>query len=404
MFNLFDFNSTDEFKNIGAINYNIAQSNHNNITDNNYMLIENISQPNSAVILNNTLTYIWFTILILLFLYNIILYLKMKSNVKYATIVIDNIYETDRIKTPFIMGFIKPKIYIPAELAINNADYIIKHEQIHIKRFDYLIKLIAFSALVIHWFNPVIWLSYYYMTKDMEMSCDEAVLKSYGNDIRKGYSNCLVSFSEKQSDLFCTLSFCENNIKTRIKNIMNYKMYNPGVIITILIILSVLAFFLMTNPVDQFQDKAEKYLNYLPPNSGTNPDFRNIVALLDFPKDMKYNEIKMTQVGLVINIKANTKKAFYTYLQEQDTLPFQKNAVILLALIKNNQYYIIYEISCDGIEYIYQHSYSREQLNILTKLELREFSRDVKSLANFLNIAEKCKDFSKLNEYFPEFK
>ena len=128
MFNLFDFNSTDEFKNIGAINYNIAQSNHNNITDNNYMLIENISQPNSAVILNNTLTYIWFTILILLFLYNIILYLKMKSNVKYATIVIDNIYETDRIKTPFIMGFIKPKIYIHAELAINNADYIIKHE------------------------------------------------------------------------------------------------------------------------------------------------------------------------------------------------------------------------------------------------------------------------------------
>ncbi|MFA7673424.1 MAG: M56 family metallopeptidase [Clostridia bacterium] len=169
------------------------------------------------------ISIIWLIGVAVLAIYAVIEYFTLKMKLSTAELLHDNIYITDNLKTPFIIGFIKPRIIIPADLSDNQTDHIIKHEQTHLKRFDHIIKLFAYAALVIHWFNPVIWFAYFLMVRDMEMSCDESVMSRSDKDIRAGYSNTLLALSMKQSGILNPLSFGEYNVKYRIKNVLTYK-------------------------------------------------------------------------------------------------------------------------------------------------------------------------------------
>lgn len=202
----------------------------------------------SSEVIMNIISIIWIIGVASLLIYSIISYVKLKRKLATATIVKDNIYETDRIKTPFVLGFIKPKIYIPNFINNDELDYILKHEQTHIKRFDYIVKPIAFFIVIIHWFNPVMWLSYYLMVKDLELSCDESVMKKYSEDIRSNYSNSLLSLSVKQSGLLTPLAFGENNSKSRIKNVLSYKKPTLWIIIVGVVVVAVVWIGFLTNP------------------------------------------------------------------------------------------------------------------------------------------------------------
>lgn len=183
---------------------------------------------------------VWLLGIVILLGYAVISYIKVKRRIFAATLVGENIFETDRIKTPFVMGFIKPKIYIPTGLNESETEYIIKHERTHIRRGDHLIKLLAFIGLAVHWFNPLMWASYFLMSKDMELSCDESVMKRSGEDIRASYSKSLLSLSVKQSGLPNPLAFGESNVKSRIKNVLHYKKPAFWIsIISVIIVLSV---------------------------------------------------------------------------------------------------------------------------------------------------------------------
>jgi len=166
---------------------------------------------------------IWFLGFVVMMAYAIIGYLRLKKRVKFATLISDNIFETDKIKTPFVLGFIRPKIYFPVNIDPSQYDYVLKHEQTHIKRFDYLIKPFAYVLLALHWFNPVIWFSYFLMSKDMEMSCDEAILKKETADIRRAYSYSLLNLSTDKNNLLSPISFGANHVKERVKNVLNFK-------------------------------------------------------------------------------------------------------------------------------------------------------------------------------------
>lgn len=198
-------------------------------------------------------TLIWIAGVMILLIYGLVSYIKLKNKLSVATLVNDNIYETDQIHTPFVMGMIKPKIYIPVNIPNEEFKYILKHEQTHIKRYDYLIKYISFLALTIHWFNPLMWLSYFLMSKDMEMSCDESVMKNFDEDIRGKYSNSLLSLSVKQSGLLVPLSFGESNVKSRIKNILNYKKTQFWILAVVVVAVAIIAVVLGTNPINEQQ-------------------------------------------------------------------------------------------------------------------------------------------------------
>jgi len=168
---------------------------------------------------------IWIFGVIALFIYSIISYVKIKRKLQTATRVDGNVFETDAIGTAFVCGFIRPKIYVPANIGDANLSYILEHERTHIRRKDYLIKPIAFLALILHWFNPLMWLCFALMSRDMEMSCDESVLRRLGDGAKGGYSGSLLALSVKRKGLLAAnpLAFGESHVKTRIKNILNFK-------------------------------------------------------------------------------------------------------------------------------------------------------------------------------------
>jgi len=169
--------------------------------------------------------YLWLSGVIVLFLYTVISYIRLKSIVQFAFRTENNVYEISYTHTPFVLGFIRPKIYIPSGLKNKEKEYeyIIKHEQTHIKRLDYLIKPLAFFITVIHWFNPLAWISYALMVKDMEISADENVISLSPVDIRSDYSISLLTLSVKKYGLLSPLAFGEIGVKERVKNVLKFK-------------------------------------------------------------------------------------------------------------------------------------------------------------------------------------
>ncbi|MEI7885486.1 MAG: M56 family metallopeptidase [Clostridia bacterium] len=202
---------------------------------------------------------VWLFGIGILLILGLIAYFRTKSRVQGATLIAENIYSSEQLVTPFVLGFIHPKIYLPSNILSAELAYVVEHEKAHIRRSDHLMKPLAYLALVLHWFNPLIWLSFWLMTKDMEMSCDERVLKSSEQDIRKIYSKLLLSLSTKQSGILNPLAFGESNVKSRIKNILNYKKPAFWVSLVILLILLVVAVPLISNNVKPLNGNS--YLN-----------------------------------------------------------------------------------------------------------------------------------------------
>ena len=169
-------------------------------------------------------TDIWIMGIFGMAVYGIYSYTKLKKQLVGSLKLKDNIYLCDYISAPFVTGFFKPRIYLPSSLSKKEWTYVILHEQQHIKRFDHIFKLLGFIALAVHWFNPVIWLAYELAMQDMEMSCDEAVVKKLGEDICSSYSQSLLNFATGKHIFAGTpLAFGEGDVKTRIKN-----LYSPA--------------------------------------------------------------------------------------------------------------------------------------------------------------------------------
>lgn len=191
------------------------------------------------LVMYDILPLLWVVGIAVFIIYALLSYVRLKTRLATAVRVRDNIYTSDRIQSPFLLGVISPKIMLPTTLSPDEFDYIVLHEQTHMKRLDHWIKPLAFFIVVLHWFNPFVWLSYRLMVKDMEMSCDERVLKQATKDIRAGYSTSLLQLAMKQSSLFGPLSFGENNVKSRIQNVLRYqkpKVWLVSLTLTIVIV------------------------------------------------------------------------------------------------------------------------------------------------------------------------
>lgn len=176
--------------------------------------------------------YIWLCGILISLWYSTVSYIRLKGKLKYAKQAEADVFEMEQLPTPFVFGIRKPRIYLPTGLAGGEREYILAHERTHIKRRDYLIKILASFVAIIHWFNPLVWLSFFSMTKDMEMSCDEAVIRNYGGKIKKEYSTSLLHMAVSNTDLgMAPLAFGERNVESRIKNVLHYKKAGIGVLI-----------------------------------------------------------------------------------------------------------------------------------------------------------------------------
>jgi len=192
---------------------------------------------------------IWLTGLLCLLLYRFVSLAKLRARLVGAVKQRENIYLSDNICSPFVMGVIQPKIYLPSTLGEKEQGYIILHEQTHIRRFDHIIKIVSFGALCIHWFNPLVWLAFILCARDMEMACDESVIKDMDADIRIEYSSSLLSLATgKKIIAGAPLAFGEGDTKGRIKNVLNYKKPAFWVIIVALIAVAAVCVGLLSDP------------------------------------------------------------------------------------------------------------------------------------------------------------
>lgn len=208
-----------------------------------------IVSPDPTETALNIAAVLWAIGLLVMVIYSVVSYLSVRKRVFGARLLERNIYICSEIETPFVYGIVKPRIYIPDSIAESDRSFIISHECVHISRCDHIIKLIALTALSLHWFNPLIWLSFRFMVKDMEMSCDERALNSFNSDVRKAYAAALLNISMKQNNLAYggLLSFGESNIKSRIKGVLNAKRPALWVTIVGIIVLIIVGVCLLTN-------------------------------------------------------------------------------------------------------------------------------------------------------------
>ena len=191
---------------------------------------------------------IWIAGMIVLLLYGISSYFKCRRMTVQAVHMEGNIWECDHLATPFVLGIVRSRIYIPFHLSAEEKPYILAHETYHIRRGDPIVRLLAFVLLTFYWINPFVWIAYFLMIRDMEMSCDEAVLLQLGTQIKKAYSNSLLTFATGRKQVtFSPLAFGESGTSGRIKNILDFK--KPKVWGSLLAILAVIlaAVFCLTS-------------------------------------------------------------------------------------------------------------------------------------------------------------
>lgn len=155
-----------------------------------------IVDENNIII--QTATIIWIVGIMILVSYSAIAYLQLKRRIRYSIRLSDTVYECDCIRSPFVLGIVHPKIYIPFRLDEKQRQCILLHEQVHIRRKDHLIKGFAFMMTIMYWFHPLIWISFHLMCSDMEMSCDEIVISVLGNNMKKDYSRSLLAFASNK--------------------------------------------------------------------------------------------------------------------------------------------------------------------------------------------------------------
>ena len=203
-------------------------------------------------------SYVWLAGTGIMIAYSVIQYVRLRLKLIGAMAYRGNVYRADYVDTPFVMGIFSPKIYLPSDVPTNERKYIIAHERHHIRRFDHIIKLLAYSALCIHWFNPLVWAAFILAGKDMEMSCDEAVIRKMGSQIRADYSASLLRLAtHKKIIAGMPLAFGEGDTKGRVMNMAKWKKPKLWVSLICLLLCTTILVACAVNPktVDSSADK-----------------------------------------------------------------------------------------------------------------------------------------------------
>lgn len=196
-------------------------------------------------------TNIWIVGVIGFILYAIISCIRIDKRIQTAVLLSDNIYQSENVHSPFVFGVMKPRIYLPSNLSEQDKPYVIAHEQMHIQRKDYLWKPIGFILLSIYWFNPILWLAYILLCKDIELACDEKVIYDLNYEQRADYSQSLLSCSIKQHMITaCPIAFGEVGVKERVKQIVQYKKPSFWLIVVAIVISAVMGVSLLTSPIN----------------------------------------------------------------------------------------------------------------------------------------------------------
>ena len=247
------------------------------------------------------LSIAWVVGVVALLLYTAVSYWRLRQKVSEAVILRDNIFQSENVVSPFVLGIIKPKVYLPYHMDGQDLSHVVAHEQAHIRRRDHWWKPLGFLLLTIHWFNPLMWLAYVLLCRDIELACDEKVIKELGNEQRADYTQALVACSvNRRMIAACPLAFGEVGVKERVKSVMNYKKPAFWIIVLAVIACVVVAVCFLTNPVGfQFDEEAHTIV------SANHFDMRNT----DDAVAVEMNSAQISELSSRLAGVKNTRKS-----------------------------------------------------------------------------------------------
>ncbi len=229
--------------------------------------VETPANPLQTVI--SLSSYVWLAGIAGMLAYTGLSYFRVKRRIGMAIRLQDNIYQSENVVSPFVLGLIQPKIYLPFGMDGQDMEYVIAHENAHIRRKDHWWKPIGFLILAIHWFNPLLWLGYVLLCRDIELACDEKVIKELNFQQKADYSQALLNCSVNRRILAaCPLAFGEVGIKERVKSVLNYKKPAFWIIAVAIVASIVAAVCFLTNPV---KDKIPEQTDPTTATEGTDP-------------------------------------------------------------------------------------------------------------------------------------
>ena len=209
-----------------------------------------VASANPTQIWSFVFAWLWVFGMAAMGLYTLISYLRIRRRVRASILLEDGVYVCDGIDTPFILGFVKPKIYIPGAMDEKTLGHVLAHERSHIHRFDHLWKPLGFLLLAVHWFNPILWVAYILLCRDIELACDERVIRDLDTDGKKAYSHALLRCSVRRPMIAaCPLAFGEVGVKQRIQSVLRYKKPTLWVVVIAILVCTILAVCFLTDPI-----------------------------------------------------------------------------------------------------------------------------------------------------------
>lgn len=198
---------------------------------------------------------IWIAGILILLAYALISYMKLRKTVAICLPADGNVFACDEIDTPFILGIFRPEIYVPSSVRGETLEQVLLHENAHLQRHDHWWKPLGYLLFTVHWFNPLCWIAYVLLCRDIEMACDERVIRVMDASARTAYSQALLDCSISRRQIAaCPLAFGEVGVKERIRGVLNYKKPTFWLIFTAVIICLTVAMCFLTDPKNQEQD------------------------------------------------------------------------------------------------------------------------------------------------------
>lgn len=241
-----------------------------------------VSSESRGMTLKQTITiasYVWVSGLALMLGYALFSYIRLKRSLTASIPVKDGVLACDEVRSPFILGVFRPKIYVPSSIKEDALKHVLAHEESHIKRHDHWWKPLGFLILSVYWFHPLCWVSYVLLCRDIEMACDEKVIRMMKKEEAASYSQTLLDLSTRKTSIAaCPIAFGEVGVKQRVKNVLNYKKPGFWVIVGVIVVSVAVSVLFLTKPMkkkeisnDETEATEENAAEDIPDSQTTTP-------------------------------------------------------------------------------------------------------------------------------------
>lgn len=266
------------------------------------------------------LSVVWITGMLVMLIYTVISYICIRRKLDEAVELKTGIWQCDHVETPFILGVFKPRIFLPSSMNEADMKYVLEHEKAHLRRCDHLWKPLGFLLLTVYWFNPMMWIAYILFCRDIELACDEKVIKEMSLDSKKHYSEAMINCSMSRKRIAaCPLAFGEVGVKERIKTVLCYKKPAFWIVLVAVVVCVAMGACFLTNPKGvKLRDRSNISVDEL-------PDFITISAKGEINYDVLSEASMIYVLDLLTEIEVSRNEISLSRSEDRD----KSNAITL---------------------------------------------------------------------------